>query len=248
MLSDDIVVVDTDSNDNTVALARKAGARVINQEWRGYGYARNLGAEKAKNDWIISLDADERVTPKLARTIKKTNLSNNHLYQFNRDNFIGLRLIRFGTAGFDKVIRLYNRNYASWDLTVVHEKLNGNCSVKKITGSLRHYSMKDIADYREKSVIYAKLSAQKYYAMGKQAGFIKRYISPGFNSIKSYIFQLGFLDGKTGFHLARAIAHYTWLKYEFLHQLSLQQERSQTIAFPLRKAEKTAPELLSLEK
>lgn len=225
LLSNDIIVVDSGSTDDTINIARNAGARVIEQEWKGYGCARNLGASKAVNDWIISLDADERITPLLAGKIKSQTLQRNLIYRFKRENFIGLKKICFGTAGNDKVTRVYNRLDTSWDLTVVHEKLVGDCSVARIEGTLQHFSMKDLYDYREKSILYARLSAQKYYAQGKQAGFIKRFISPIFNSVKSYIFQLGFLDGSTGFHMARAIAHYTWLKYEFLHQLQAQGKR-----------------------
>ena len=225
LLSNDVIVIDSGSTDNTISLANIAGARVIEQEWKGYGYARNLGASLAKNDWIISLDADERITPLLAGNIKKASLERNMIYRFKRENFLGLQKINFGTAGFDKVIRVYHRFDTSWDLTVVHEKLIGDCIVSKIEGTLQHFSMKDIYDYREKSILYARLSAQKYFAQGRSAGFIKRFISPAFNAVKSYVFQLGFLDGRTGFELSRAIAHYTWLKYEFLYQLELQGQR-----------------------
>ncbi len=247
LLSSDIVVVDSGSTDQTVSLAKKAGARVVEMDWKGYGFSRNTGALHAANDWIFSLDADERITPELARKIQQTALCNNRLYQFRRHNFMGHKQIRFGTAGFDKVIRIYNRNFASWDLSIVHEKLQGDCFVKKIAGSMDHFSMEDLQDYREKSVLYAKLSAQKYYSQGIKAGFVKRFLSPAFNSVKSYVFQLGFLDGYKGLQLAKAIAHYTSLKYEFLYQLDQQQSRPQQVRFPIpRKAEsKTA---LSLEK
>jgi glycosyltransferase involved in cell wall biosynthesis len=230
LLSNDVIVVDAGSTDNTIELSKKAGASVIEQEWKGYGYARNLGASKAKNNWIISLDADERITPLLAGNIKNATLEDYHIYRFRRENFLGLHKINFGTAGFDKVIRVYNRLHTSWDLTVVHEKLIGDCTVTKIEGTLQHFSMKDIFDYREKSILYARLSAQKYFQQGKRTGFIKRFISPSFNAVKSYIFQLGFLDGARGFQLSRAIAHYTWLKYEFLHQLEIQGNREMPAA------------------
>jgi glycosyltransferase involved in cell wall biosynthesis len=230
LLSSDVIVVDAGSTDDTISIAQKAGARIIEQEWKGYGYARNLGAAQAKNDWIISLDADERITPLLAGNIKNSTLDDRRIYRFKRENFLGLHKIKFGTAGFDKVIRVYNRLHTSWDLTVVHEKLIGECLVSKIEGTLQHFSMKDIFDYREKSVLYARLSAQKYFLQGKRAGFIKRFISPSFNAVKSYIFQLGFLDGTRGFQLSLAIAHYTWLKYEFLHQLEMQANRQAPVA------------------
>jgi glycosyltransferase involved in cell wall biosynthesis len=222
LLSDDIIIVDSGSTDATVQLAKQEGAKLIVTDWEGYGASKNKGAALAQNDWIFALDADERITPQLAWSIKNLNFDNdNCIYQFKRDNYLGNKKIRFGTDGFDKVTRIYHRQ-AQWDLTPVHEKLTGRYIKKKIPGSLIHYSTKNWEDYKEKLIYYARLSADKYYEQGKRATLLKRYIAPVFNSLKSYVFQLGLLDGKTGFRLAILITYYTWLKYYYLYQLNKQ--------------------------
>ncbi|HWJ27966.1 MAG TPA: glycosyltransferase family 2 protein [Flavisolibacter sp.] len=221
LISDDIVVVDTGSQDSTVSLAVKSGAEVFSIKWEGYGASRNFGASKAKHNWILALDADERISEKLALTIHQLELSDcNCIYRFHRKNFLGQEKIQFGTPGFETVKRIYNRSYAKWDLTLVHEKLMCTRPVKKkITGHIDHYGSRNETDYKAKAVLYAQMSAEKYFIQGKRTNWLKRYSSPLFNSAKSYLFQLGFLDGKQGWVVARTIAWYSWLKYFYLHQL-----------------------------
>lgn len=224
LVSDDIIVVDAFSNDQTVNLAMASGAKVFSTEWKGFGFSRNLGAIKAKNDWILALDADERITEKLARSIRKLKFSeSNCIYRFRRKNFLGKKEIRFGTLGFETVKRIYNRNHAQWDLTLVHEKLESAYPSKKLVkGHINHFGLKSETDYGSKAVLYAQMSAEKYFIRGKKTSLFKRYASPLFNAVKSYIFQLGFLDGRTGWISAKTIALYSWLKYLNLHQLRIQ--------------------------
>lgn len=233
LVTDDIIVIDSGSSDQTLVLAQEQGANVMRLGWRGYGAAKNYGANLAKYNWIFSLDADERITPQLTASIQKLKLNKaDCVYQFSRTNYIGSKKIRFGTGGSDKVIRLYNKHNVSWDVTAVHEKLVGANTKEKIKGSLIHYSAKSLQNYKEKITFYAKLSAEKYLEQGLHAGFTKRFIAPLFNSFKSYFLQLGFLDGRTGFGLAKLIAYYTWLKYHELHQLELEKKERKHI--PLR--------------
>ena len=231
LISGDIIVVDTGSFDNTVKLAKDEGARVITSNWEGYGASKNKGAEKAKYDWIFSLDADERISPGLAESINKIDFENGaYVYQFKRANFLGKKRIKFGADGFDKVTRIYHRRKTEWDLTRVHEKLVGTGIRKKIPGLLIHYSSKKLEDYREKLVFYAGLSAIKYFENGKKANFVKRFLAPAFNALKSYIFQLGFLDGLTGLKLAELIFYYTRLKYHYLFNLNKEQSKMDNVA------------------
>lgn len=223
LISNDIIIVDAGSSDATVELAKEQGAKVVAINWYCYGASKNKGTEQARYDWIFSLDADERITPQLAQSIQELNFNNdNCVYQFSRVNYLGDKKLKFGTAGFDKVIRIYNRRYTEWDLTPVHEKLTGKYTKKKLKGALVHYSTQTLNDYKEKVMYYAKLSAQKYFEQNKKAGLVKRFVAPLFDSFKSYIFHLGFLEGKTGYKLAGTIAYYTWLKYQYLHRLHQQ--------------------------
>jgi glycosyltransferase involved in cell wall biosynthesis len=196
-ISDDIIVVDACSNDQTVALAIESGAKVFSVNWKGYGASRNFGALKAQNDWILALDADERISNTLHTSIRRLKFTDtNCIYRFRRKNFVGDKEMSFGTLGFETVKRIYNRKYAQWDLTLVHEKL-----------------------VAPTAVLYAQMSAKKYFLDGRKINLLKLLASPVFNSVKSYIFQLGFLDGRTGWISAKTIASYSWLKYFYLHRL-----------------------------
>lgn len=221
LITDDIIVVDAESNDQTIHLATVSGANVFSIDWKGYGASRNFGAQKAKNNWILALDADERISKELAASIKQLKLDDsNCIYRFRRKNYLGGKQIKFGTLGFETVKRIYNRKYAQWDLTLVHEKLTSFSPTKnRIGGYIEHFGLKNEEDYRSKSVIYAQMSAQKYFVQGKKSNFLKKLSSALFNSAKSYIFQLGFLNGYTGWLSAKTIAYYSWLKYSNLNQL-----------------------------
>ncbi|MFL5811744.1 MAG: glycosyltransferase family 2 protein [Flavisolibacter sp.] len=219
-LSDDIIVVDAGSKDKTIELAQKENVIVFPIEWDSYGSSRNLGASLAKHDWILCLDADERVSKELADSILAANFDHpSFVYSFRRQNYIGNRKVRFGTMGADKVTRIYNRNFTKWDLSIVHEKLGSNGVTKKmIDGHVDHFCFKSFDDYRSKAEQYAQMSARKYFLEGRKAG-LKTIFSPFFNSVKSYIFQLGFLEGIRGIQITRIIAYYSWLKYAHLQQL-----------------------------
>jgi len=235
LVSDDIIVVDSGSEDETTHLALASGARVFSVNWEGYGASRNLGTQKAKNDWILALDADERISSELASAIQQLRLADtNCIYRFRRLNYLCQKRIRFGTLGFETVKRIYNRNHAQWDRTLVHEKLISPRAQKKlIKGHIDHYGLKNESDYKAKAILYAQMSAEKYFLQGKKAGLLKRLFSPFFNSVKSYIFQLGVLDGHAGWVSAKTIASYSWLKYFYLHRLQ-KQSRIKEIGFPAK--------------
>ncbi len=221
LISNDIVVADSGSEDDTQTLAAKAGATLLQTDWKGYGQTRNEAAAIAVNNWILALDADERITPELAVAINHLTLDDDKvLYGFKRSNFLAGKKLRFGEWGRDKVFRLYNKQQAAWDLLLVHENVTGNGIYKKlIAGELLHFTMKDLAEYQAKTMLYARLSAEKYVAGGKQATLLKRFISPAFSFVQNYIFRLGFLDGKEGRITACTDSKYIYLKYKLLHEL-----------------------------
>ncbi len=224
-LTSDIIVVDAGSEDDTVKLAEKEGARAYTIEWQGFGFSRNFGASKARNNWILSLDADERISSELTAAVQQTSFASQHeVFRFRRNNHLNGKIIRFGTLGYEKVTRIYNRLQCEWDLSLVHEKLVSALPLQRtrIKGHINHFGLKSFEDFRSKSVLYAQLSARKYYREGRKVNFLKRFISPLFNSLKSYFFQYGFLDGVKGFKMARMIAYYSWLKYSYLHKLHKQ--------------------------
>ena len=240
-ISDDIIIVDSGSKDQTVALAKNQGARSFAIEWSGFGYARNFGAWQAKNDWILALDADERISDELAASIKKISFSEaTRIYKFRRRNYLNGKKILFGTLGFENVKRIYNRQHCKWDLTPVHEKLIGdNLTLKEIKGQVLHYGLKDLADYKAKAKLYARLSAEKYFLQGRKTYLLKKYFSAIFNSSKSYFLQLGLLEGTQGLMIAAMVAYYSWLKYFYLLQL-VRQAKKKDLSFELRSKMKAA--------
>jgi glycosyltransferase involved in cell wall biosynthesis len=221
-ISDNIVLVDAESQDETANLAEAAGCQVIMHKWRGYGNARNLGAAAGKYDWILSLDADERITPSFMHMLPQAFYNDEGIvYGFKRRNFFAGKELRFGSLGRDKVWRLYNRNVANWDSAPVHEKLTGGFREKKLLKlTIDHFTIEHYTHYKNKSTIYAYLCATKYMQEKRRANIIKRLFAAHFNFVKSYFFLLGFLDGKKGLAVAKVNAYYTWLKYHYLGQLA----------------------------
>ncbi|MEO6668583.1 MAG: glycosyltransferase family 2 protein [Ferruginibacter sp.] len=226
-LSNDIIVVDSGSEDDTVALAEKNGAKVRSIAWSGYGNARNKGAALAVNDWIISLDADERITDELAVDIAAIDPGKtNHIYGFRRINFFRNQQIKHGSLGHERVFRFYNRRFTKWNNEPVHEKLIIKSGVQKILKqSILHYGIRDLVHYEQKKMNYAYLCAIKYLNHGKKSPAFFRMVSPSFHFLQSFIFRLGFLDGQAGFITARINANYTWKKYDYLYQMMRNESR-----------------------
>ena len=222
-VSDDIIVVDSGSTDGTVEISKKWGARVLETGWQGYGANKNMGNEAAKNDWILSIDADEELTPLLKASIKQaTPFVNGCVYRIKRRSLFCNKPIRYGVWARDNNIRLFNRNEVKWDLAEVHENLvfKQQLKVKALKGHMLHYTVTNLTDYSNKTLIYARLNAKKYFQMGKKAGFFKLYFGPFFTFIQFYFFRLGFLDGWEGYLICRTNAWYTFMKYVFLKELN----------------------------
>ena len=220
-IATDIIVIDTGSTDNTIDLAKKNDARVKAITWVNYGTARNAGASIAVNDWIFALDADERITHNLAANISAIDFGQtSKVYGFRRQNYFGERRLYHGPLGYDKVFRLYHRKNAQWDNVCVHEQLAGNninfCCLDAVA---EHYGNKDPEHYLQKKKEYAALWALKKKEQGRHPGTILRLSSTVISFIKAYFIQLGFLDLKYGFKLAKINAYYTWYKYGLLQNL-----------------------------
>lgn len=221
LISKNIIVADSGSTDKTQELSVAAGAKLLPVKWMGYGDARNTAASFVTHNWVVALDADERITPELASSINSLKLHDDKiLYGFKRVNFLAGKKIIYGEWGRDKLYRLYNKKYAAWNLVHVHENLEGEGLTKKIiSGQLLHYTMKDIKEYDAKTILYAQLSAAKYAGQNKKPTLLKRFISPAFSFAQNYIFRFGFLDGKEGFTIAKTTGRYIYLKYKFLKEM-----------------------------
>lgn len=205
---DEIIVVDAISTDKTVELAKEAGAKVFVRKWINFGDQRNFGSQKASNDWILTIDADERLDDNLANEIQSLRLDNNLVYAIDvKTNYLGKWIKHCGwSPNFKK--RLYNKNLVKWSNDLVHENLiwTSEIKIKKLEGSLLHYSYPSIERHEEKTEKYAKLTAQKWKLNNKTPGFLKRIFGPGFRFFRTYILKLGILDGKEGYLISKMSA------------------------------------------
>jgi glycosyltransferase involved in cell wall biosynthesis len=202
--ADEVLVVDSGSVDATRAIAEVRGCRVIEQAWLGFGKQKQFAVAAARNDWVLCLDIDERVTPELEASIRKV-VANGTIHAFKmprRNRFLG-RWLAYGEGYPDWSLRLFHRQYAGWSNDPVHEAVITTESVGELRGDLLHDSAEDVATYLQKQNRYSTLHAEALYAQGVRAGYTKLVLSPLSRFLKFYILRRGFLDGGPGFaHVA----------------------------------------------
>jgi glycosyltransferase involved in cell wall biosynthesis len=231
-LTDDIVVLDNGSTDNTKNVVTASGARLIEGSWEGFGKTKNKATSFAKYDWVLSLDADESIDEELKDSLLHLSLQNeNVVFEIKFKNFFGDTYLRFGEWGGDKHLRLFNRRKVNWNEAVVHEALvlPEEVKIKKLNGSVLHYTVKNEAEFASKMLKYGQLNAEKYARAGKRSSWVRIYVAPVFSFLKYYIFKLGFLDGRAGFICARMSSYYTHIKYARLLKLNkMKEEQNKT--------------------
>lgn len=227
--ADEILVVDSYSTDNTREIAESLGAKVILQEWLGFSKQKQFATDRAKFDWIFSLDADEEVTPELgyevlsfketaeSKTTKHSPLADG--YKVSRKTLYMGRWIRYCGWYPDWQLRFFNRNKGKWKDVMIHEsvKMNENAKVNTIGGDLLHYSIED-ASYHHRLIgeRYAPLAAEQMFERGKKTSPLK-IATAGFTAFfQTYFLKAGFLDGFAGFCIARFAAHHAFLKHLLL--------------------------------
>ena len=221
-LTDDIVVYDNGSTDNTAEIVQRSGANLFNGNWDGFGKTKNKANSLAKYNWILSLDADEAIDDELKNSLLCLSFTNEKVvYDISFKTFLGDKYLKHGEWGGDHHIRLFNRNEVRWNDAAVHEQLMipDAMQVKKIKGYVLHRTAENFHDYEKKMEDYASLNAKKYFKQGKRLWWGKQWLSPIFSFVQNYIFRLGFLDGRDGYTCARITAGYTFLKYKKLKEL-----------------------------
>jgi glycosyltransferase involved in cell wall biosynthesis len=218
--ADEIVVVDSESTDDTVAIARQFTDRVTVRSWPGYVAQKNHAASLARNDWILSLDADERVTPELAREIQATLDSPAHAaYRMPRVTWHLGRWIRTTDWHPDYQLRLYDRRTAQWTGQYVHEGVNVQGSIGMLQGELQHYAYRDIADHLETIDRYTTLAARQMRERGRTASAVDLIAHPPLAFLRNYIGKQGFRDGIPGLIVSTMNAYYVFLKFAKLWQM-----------------------------
>lgn len=220
-LVDDIVVLDSGSVDATVAIAERHGARVAEQAFVGFGPQKQAAVALARNDWVLCLDADERLTPELAASIRAALAAPAQAaYRFNRRNRFFGRYLRHGEAYPDVSLRLFDRRQARWSDDTVHEKVVvAGGGIGQLAGDLLHDSAEDLASYIAKQNRYTDMQAQALFAAGKRAGMFKLVASPATRFLRFYFFKLGVLDGAAGFAHIAIGSFFAFVKYAKLMAL-----------------------------
>jgi glycosyltransferase involved in cell wall biosynthesis len=219
--ADERIVVDSCSTDDTVAIAGRHGARVVSREWTGYVAQKNYAASLATNDWILSLDADERVTPALAGEIQST-LAKQPVargYWIPRVTFHLGRWIRTTDWYPDYQLRLYDRRAAEWTGKYVHEGVRVRGATGRLRSELQHYAYRDVAEHMETIEHYTTLAAKQMFEQGRRATAFDVALQPAFAFFRNFVLKRGFLDGSVGLTISRMNAHYVSMKFAKLRDL-----------------------------
>jgi glycosyltransferase involved in cell wall biosynthesis len=216
------LVVDSGSADHTVEIARRSGARVLSQAWLGFGPQKQYGVQMAAHDWVLCLDADERVSPGLARSIQALAAGGeppHRAYALARRNrFLG-RWLAHGEGYPDWTTRLFDRRRARWSDDPVHEHVIAEGGVGRLEGDLMHASAESIERYIAKQNRYTTLQADMLHARGKRSTAVAMAAAPVARFLRFYIFKLGFLDGAPGFAHIAIGAFASFLKHAKLRAL-----------------------------
>jgi glycosyltransferase involved in cell wall biosynthesis len=219
--TDEIVVVDSGSNDNTVKICRNFTDRIFHRDWTGYVDQKNFAVEKASNDWIFSLDADERSSPELSLEIQELARKGFRKsgYKIPRVTYFLGRWIRHGEWYPDCQMRLFNRKHGKWEGGCIHESVKIGEKPDYLKGEIHHFTYRSLSDYLRRLEIYSTLAARDYQKRGKVASPIMLLGNPIVAFIRSYLVKCGFLDGAPGLAVATMAAVSVFFKYAKLYEL-----------------------------
>ena len=193
---DEVVVLDTGSNDRTIEIAKHYdNVKLHKTTFSGFGRAKNNAANLAKNDWVLSIDADEVLSKKLLDSIKSLNLKNNTIYKFRRYNYYKDRLIKYSGWGKEYVTRIYNKNLTEFNEKLVHESIkNDHYRVKELEGGLIHYSYLSISEFSRKRELYSELFAIENRGKRKSSPTMA-FAKSAFEFFNTFFIRMGFIDG-----------------------------------------------------
>ncbi|MFQ5452734.1 MAG: glycosyltransferase family 2 protein [Candidatus Zixiibacteriota bacterium] len=219
--ADDIIIIDSHSNDRTIEIVQKYDARIFTPEWRGYGAAKKEGVRYAVNEWILSIDADEVVTEELKSEIESVLNNNNHYAGFyipRKTLFLG-RWIKHCGWYPDYVLRLFSKVHGDFNDAVIHEKVIVCGETKRLKNELLHYSYPNLEEYFNKFNKYTTIGAEEAYKKGTNAGWFSVIIKPPISFIKHYILKHGLLDGLEGFLVSFLSSMAVMVKYVKLREI-----------------------------
>ncbi len=211
----EIVIVDQFSEDGTAEIARSLGAAVFEEPWHGFAAQKNFAVDKAHGPWILSVDADERVTPGLRSEIEAILEADGPEdgYHVARRNYFCGRWIRHGGWYPDYSLRLFRKGAGRFAERAVHERVVLDGKTGYLRQPMEHFTYSSVEDYLSRMERYSRLAADEVVSGGHNPGWVSMVFRPLFTFIKMYGLKGGFLDGRAGFFLAISYAYYTFLKY-----------------------------------
>lgn len=219
---EEILVLDSGSNDRTVEVASKHGARVVEASWHGYAAQKNIAAELAANDWILSLDADESLSEALEAEIwhiKKAGPAFDGYTMPRLAQYLGRWILHSGWYP-DRKVRLFNRTKARWVGEFVHESVRVIGTVGHLQSNLLHFTCNSLSEHLRSMDSYTTLAAQELVTHGKSLGIGRLLFDPPWTFIHTYLLKCGFLDGVEGLTIAYMAALYNFLKYSKARHMS----------------------------
>jgi len=220
---EEILVVDSHSTDRTRELAAALGARVIERDWPGFRSQKQFAVEAARYDWVLCLDADERVSAQLRSEIvalRRAGFASAAGWSIPRITDYFGRFLRHGNAYPDRLVRLFDRRCGGWTGNEIHENTQVTGRVGRLHGHLEHYSYRSLSDHLARMQRYADLMAEVLYQQGKRCGLAPVLLNPQWRFVRGYLLRLGFLDGWRGLVFALIESNYVRRKYLGLYMRS----------------------------
>ena len=213
--ADEVIVVDSGSTDGTAEIARPKATRVMVREWPGYSAQKNFAADQASNDWVLSLDADERVTPALAQEIRSLLQRGPDApgYRIKRVSFYLGRWIRTTDWYPDYQLRLYDRRAGRWNGLRIHESFRLTAGQPRLlSGEIEHYAYRNISHHLKKIDAYTTLIAEQLHEEGRRTSLVTMALHATFAFFRNYILRRGCLDGVPGLIVSALNSYYVFLK------------------------------------
>lgn len=221
--ADEIVVVDSGSKDNTVSVAKSLGCKVLFQEWLGYARQKQYAVDHCKNDWVLILDADERIPAETSEKIESIISDSGHKYtgfSFCRKNFFHKRWIKHCGWYPNRVLRLVNRRKGRFSNSLVHEWWASDGAVKNLDLCIEHHSFRNYADFINKMQTYSTLASLELLEKGKSATWLTPISHGTWMFFKTYVIKKGFLDGFDGLVISLMNAMESFMKYAKLREIT----------------------------
>jgi glycosyltransferase involved in cell wall biosynthesis len=219
--ADDVVVVDSGSTDQTLKICREYPVRIFVEEWKGFARQKNSAIAKTHNEWVLSLDADERIPLELKEEIEKETSQDpvSNGYFIARKNYFAGRWIRYCGWFPDYNLRLFRKSSGRFQERAVHERVQVEGKAERLRNFLIHETYQSVGDFLQRMDRYSTLAAREMRQEGKQFRVFDLLFRPPFTFVQMYLIRLGFLEGYWGFLLSGLYSFYTFAKYSKLREL-----------------------------